>query len=160
MLRAMDVPTSLKNDRKIRKQISKTGKEQTISVPGDQIKNWIKLTQAAWRRQLDPAFVPISVDCNFIAVAYTYSPTMSRRLDTDNVTQSIQEAMQGVMVPIAKKKGDKVIRVPQTYPYVMNNSKQEYVEVYFWITEAPVNDILAHGAEQAKIWDFIGRQVR
>lgn len=126
--------SALKNDRKP----IQTKDGRVISVPNNTVQKNVKHIQAAFQRQMakytEEPILFEGVEVAFLAVigVYAAKATTIPNKDTDNMVTTIQEAMQGTIVPPASNKGDRLVKSPFAHRRHFTNRNLVYSVVWVW----------------------------
>lgn len=130
--------SALKNDRRPIQKPDGT----VISVPNAAVKRNVKHIQAAFQRQLpeytdDAILFDGSKEVAFLALIGVYARTEKTipNKDTDNMLTTLQEAMQGVIIPPAQNKGDRIVSGP--LPFRRKFLVRNLVHTVVWVWEDP-----------------------
>lgn len=128
--------SALKNDR----APIQTKDGRLISVPNATVQRNVKHIQASFQRQMqkftDEPILFEGVEVAFLAVigVYTAKATTIPNKDTDNMVTTIQEAMQGTIVPPASNKGDRLVKSP--FPHRRHFLDRNLVHTVVWVWES------------------------
>lgn len=127
-----DKAPSLKNGRLVYPVI-KGRKVTAVNRPNQEVSKFIKATKAAFSRQLPKGFEIIKVpeQIGVFVILRSYCLTSIPDQDTSNMEQTVEEALQGVVI-----EDDRQISALNAIRLPTGNKDNIYHEVYVWRMDA------------------------